>query len=168
MRPTDILDRCAVHIQFLVPESHFASFRYRYRFRPRPRSCLANVWLRCGFSRRLKPMVGDPFVLGLYLGRGRNRNRYRFPWCIARDPHESYSLAVRVSSASPRCDQPTYSIAAQYTSSFSCPNPISRPFDTDTDSDPDPDHAWLTPIHAFAIKESKMGNAQFRCQFTAA
>ncbi len=36
-----------------------------------------NVWLRRGFSRRLKPMVGAPLVSGSPRHRGRDRNRDR-------------------------------------------------------------------------------------------
>jgi hypothetical protein len=39
---------------------------------------------------------------------------------------------------------PSYSMAARYTSSFSCPNPIQLPFDPDSDSDPDSDFASPT------------------------
>jgi len=44
------------------------------------------VWLTRGFSRRLKPMVGDPLVSGSHPRRGRHRDRDRFPLCIAPDP----------------------------------------------------------------------------------
>ena len=48
-------------------------------------------------------------------------------------------LMHRVASLPEFRQQPTYSIATRYTSSFSCPNPIPHPFDPDCDTDPDPD-----------------------------
>ncbi|MGI6300791.1 MAG: hypothetical protein ACOX52_07015 [Verrucomicrobiota bacterium] len=40
---------------------------------------------------------------------------------------------------------------------FSCPNPITRPFDTETDSDPDPDLASPFPSSAPLRESSPSG-----------
>ena len=48
-------------------------------------------------------------------------------------------------------------MAARYTSSFSCPNPIQLPFDPDPDSDPDPDFASPTS------KISGAGGVRLNC-----
>ncbi|MGI6302798.1 MAG: hypothetical protein ACOX52_17325 [Verrucomicrobiota bacterium] len=44
----------------------------------------------------------------------------------------------RPNFAAESCPHPHNTVAVP---GFSCPNPITRPFDTETDSDPDPDSA---------------------------
>jgi hypothetical protein len=63
---------------------------------------------------------------------------------IGIDPCPAWLLALmdRSNFAAELCQYRNNAIAVP---GFSCPNPITRPFDTETDSDPDPDLAspWI-------------------------
>ncbi len=63
----------------------------------------------------------------------RNRDR-SLPW-LAPDPHGPPHTSLFTAEL---CQHRNNSVAA---SGFSCPNPITRSFDTDSDTDPDPELA---------------------------